>query len=215
MVKSKRQKQTNRNKKTTAPKSSTTCQGAPISSSGGAGTASPNHSPDSVNRDQSHRGELARLPSSSHRAKGNNKADTANVETSVTNKKSSHSAKVNNTANNVETSVVSKKSSSRHHEPDSVGTSVRIATQRSLKEAVVDMPRVSKKKNNAPGDGSATVNLGVEGSGEIGVGGSVESATGVTTRGKGNGKKTNASSLFASKGKKCVNELDASYNFIY
>ncbi len=71
-------------------------------------------------------------------------------------------------------SLKSSKSSSRHpRKPDSVGTSLRIATQRSLEESILEMPKIPKKNGKAGcGGGSTNVDLGDEDSGNGGVGGS-------------------------------------------
>ena len=82
------------------------------------------------------------------------------------------------------------KSLSRPCKPDSVSTSVHIATQRSLQESIFAMPKIPKKKGKAAsGGGSANVNLGDEDSGNGGVGGSsVGSVMGATTRERAKGE---------------------------
>ncbi len=54
--------------------------------------------------------------------------------------------------------------------PDSVGTSLRIATQWSLQESKLEMPKISKKKSKGSGGGgSANLELGDEDSVDGGV----------------------------------------------
>ncbi len=80
----------------------------------------------------------------------------------------------------------SLESSSPHPcKPDSVGTSLCIATQQSLEESILEMLKIPKKKGKAASGGvSANMNLGDEVSGNGGVGGSSDrSAKGATTRG--------------------------------
>ncbi len=74
--------------------------------------------------------------------------------------------------------------------PDSVGTSLCIATQRSLQESILEMPKIPKKRGKAAsGGGSTNVNLGDDDCGNHGVGSSGDrSAKGATTRGRVRGE---------------------------
>ncbi len=50
---------------------------------------------------------------------------------------------------------------SRPCKPDSVGTSLHIATQRSLQDSILEMPKILRKKSKGGGGGgNANVNLG-------------------------------------------------------
>ncbi len=94
----------------------------------------------------------------------------------------------NNISHNVKSSKSLKlpKSFTAHpHKPDSVGTSLRIATQRSLQESMLEMPKIPKKKSKSGyGDGSANLNLGDEDSADGAVGRSQKVAA---TRGRPKG----------------------------
>ncbi len=73
----------------------------------------------------------------------------------------------------------------RPREPYSVGTSLRIATQQSLQESSLEMPKIPKKKNKAGGGGGSTnLNLGDEESVDGGVGRS-QNLTAIRGRPKG------------------------------
>ncbi len=78
------------------------------------------------------------------------------------------------------------KSSTAHpHEPDSVSTSLRIATQRSLQESMLEMPKIPKKKSKSgDGAGRANLNLGDDDSADGAVGRSRKVAA---TRGRPKG----------------------------
>ncbi len=69
------------------------------------------------------------------------------------------------------------------HEPDSVRTSLCTATQRSLEESILEIPKIPKKKGKAAGGGgSANLNLGNDDSDNSGVSRSSDrSAKGPTT----------------------------------
>ncbi len=82
-------------------------------------------------------------------------------------------------------SKLPKLSTSRPRELDSVGISLCIATQRSLQESNLEMPKIPKKKSKAGGGGgSANLNLGDEDSVDGGVGWSQKVAA---TRGRPKG----------------------------
>ncbi len=60
-------------------------------------------------------------------------------------------------------SKLPKSSTARPGKPDSVGTSLRIATQRSLQESNLEIPKIPKKKSKAGGGGGrVNLNLGDE-----------------------------------------------------
>ncbi len=83
------------------------------------------------------------------------------------------------------------KSLSRPCKPDSVGTSLRIATKWTLQESIFAMPKIPKKKDETGGGGgSENMDMGCEDSGNGGVSGSSDgSEIGVTTRGRAKGEK--------------------------
>jgi len=93
-------------------------------------------------------------------------------------------------AKSSKSSKLPKLSTARPCKPYSVGTSLRIATQRSLQESSLEIPMIPKKKNKVGGGGGSTnLNLEDEESGNGGVGGSGDrSVMGATTKGRAKGE---------------------------
>ncbi len=86
-------------------------------------------------------------------------------------------------------SKLSKLSTSHPCEPDSVGTSLSIATQWSLQKSILEIPKIPRKKRkSARGGGIGNVNLGDDDSGNGGVGSGDRSEKGATTRGRVKGE---------------------------
>ncbi len=114
--------------------------------------------PDASNPSTTVSAILASIPSCSHCAATDNYT-SLNHNNTCGNAKSLKSSKLPN----LSTSCPCK--------PDSVGTSLHIATQQSLQESNLEMPKISKKKSKAGGGGgSANFNLGDEDSVDDGVG---------------------------------------------
>ncbi len=103
---------------------------------------------------------LASVPSCSHCAATDNNTSSNNNNTS---------GKANS-LKSLKSWKLPKSSKSRPREPDSVHTSLRIATQRSLQESILEMLKIPRKKSKAgDGGGSANLNLGDEDSVDGGV----------------------------------------------
>ncbi len=131
--------------------------------------------PDASNPSTTDSAILVSIPSCSHGAAIDNDTSSNNDNTSG-NGKSSKLPKL---------PKLPKLSTSRPCEPDSVGTSLCIATQLSLQESILEMPKILRTKSKAGGGGgSANVNLGDEDSVGGGVGWSRKVAT---TRGRAQG----------------------------
>ncbi len=130
--------------------------------------------PDASNPSTAVSAILASLPSCSHQAATGN--DTNNSNDAI--------------SRDPKSTKILKSSTAHPREPDSVGTSLRIATQCSLQESILEMPKIPRKKGKAGGGGgNANVNLGDEDSAGDDVGqGRDRSRKGAATRGRVRGK---------------------------